>query len=97
MNQQVVRTMEKSGNSPEKKFKAGPISATIWRNKGQSSSGEESEYRAISIERVYTDKAGAWQSTNSLRINDLPKAHLVLQKAFEYLVLNERDLFKGVV
>src|SRR3989344_4097017 len=91
----VVQTIEKSGNAPEKKFRAGAISATVWRNKGQRTNGEEAEYRTISLERSYTDKYGKWQSTNSYRVADLPKAKVVLQKAFEYLVLNEQDLFIG--
>jgi len=28
---------------------------------------------------------GEWNTTNSLRVNDLPKAALVLQKAYEYI------------
>ena len=84
-----------SGNLPEKKFRAGAVSATVWLNKGQKPSGELAEYRTISVERSYTDKNGNWQSTNSMRINDLPKARVVLQKAYEYVVLNHQDLFKG--
>ena len=77
------------GNLPEKKFRAGAISATVWLNKGHNGAGEETEYKPISIERNYTDKEGKWQSTNSLRVNDLPKAGLVLQKAYEHIVLNK--------
>lgn len=84
-----------AGNMPEKKFRAGAISATVWLNKGQRQSGEESEYRTISFERSYTDKEGKWQSTNSLRQNDLPKAQVVLGKAYEYLVFKEQELFTG--
>jgi hypothetical protein len=29
---------------------------------------------------------GQWSGTNSLSLNDLPKAILALQKAFEYLM-----------
>lgn len=94
MNTQLVRTVEKPGNAPEKKFRAGAIAATVWLNKGHGANGEEAEYRTISIDRRYADKAGQWQSTNSFRVSDLPKAQVVLQKAFEYLVLNEQDLFK---
>lgn len=86
---------EKEGNLPEKKFRAGAISATVWLNHGHKSNGEESEYKTISIERSYTDKEGKWQSTNSMRVNDLPKAMVVLQKAYEQLILNEQDLFKA--
>jgi len=83
------------GNLPEKKFRAGAVSATVWLNKGQRINGEESEYRTISIERSYTDKEGKWQSSNSMRVSDLPKASVVLQKAYEFLVLNEQELFKA--
>jgi hypothetical protein len=76
-------------NQPEKKFRAGAVSATVWRNKGQDKEGSEVEYKTISIERNYTDKEGKWQSTNSFRINDLPKAEVVIKKAYEYLVLKE--------
>jgi hypothetical protein len=86
--------MEKAntGNLPEKKFRAGAVSATVWLNHGQSTTGEAAQYRTISIERSYTDKEGKWQSTNSMRVNDLPKANVVLQKAFEYLVFKEQEL-----
>ncbi|MEK6900663.1 MAG: hypothetical protein AABX05_06055 [Nanoarchaeota archaeon] len=90
-----MTTKEVQGNFPEKKFRAGAISATVWHNKSQKANGEESEYKTISIERSYTDKAGKWQSTNSMRIADLPKAQVVLQKAYEFVVLQEQDLFKG--
>ena len=81
------------GNVPEKKFRAGAISVTVWKNKSKSRQGEEIEYRTISIDRNYKDNEGAWQSTNSLRINDVPKANIALQKAYEYIVLKEQELF----
>lgn len=97
--QNVVQNAQNNGSSqgnlPEKKFRAGAISATVWLNKGQRANGEESEYKTISIERSYTDKDGKWQSTNSLRVNDLPKACVVLQKAYESVVFKEQELFKG--
>ena len=73
---------------PEKKFSTGAICATIWKNNGTNrKTGEPVEYRTIQLDRRYKDKEGNWQSTDSLRLNDLPKASLVLQKAYEYLVL----------
>ncbi|MBU1623202.1 MAG: hypothetical protein KJ597_06520 [Nanoarchaeota archaeon] len=92
-NKVARATQNGSGNLPEKKFRAGAISATIWLNKGHTANGEETEYRTIAIERSYTNKEGQWQSTNSLRINDLPKANVVLQKAYEFLVFKEQELF----
>src|SRR3989338_1430568 len=92
---QQAQKVSGTGNLPEKKFRAGAVSATVWLNKGQLVNGEESEYRTISIERNYKDKEGQWQSTNYMRVGDLPKAAVVLQKAYESLILNEQDLFKG--
>ncbi len=80
------------GNKPEKKFSTGVISATVWKNNGVSKkTGEQTEYRTVSLQRSYTDKDGNWQTTNSLRVNDLPKAALVLQKAYEHIVLRDTD------
>lgn len=75
-------------NVPEKKFSTGVISATIWKNNGTSKkTGEPVEFRTITLQRRYTDKDGKWQTSSNLRINDLPKAALVLQKSYEHLVL----------
>jgi hypothetical protein len=81
--------IENIGNMPEKKFSTGSLVATIWQNQGKSKSGEEVSYRTVSFQRRYKDQNGEWQTANSLRINDLPKASLVLQKAYEYIVMKE--------
>lgn len=73
---------------PEVKFRAGGISATVWKNNGTKQNGEPSEYRSVSFQRSYKDKTGEWKTTNSLRMNDLPRASVVLNKAYEYLILN---------
>ena len=75
-------------NQPKQKFKAGGISATVWGNE-TIKGNEVVSYNTISIERTYKDKeSGEWKNTNSLRVSDLPKAALVLNKAYEYIVLN---------
>lgn len=82
----------KAGNQPEKKFRAGAISATVWLNQGQNKkTGETTSYRTISLQRGYKDKNDQWQSTNSMRVNDLPRAALMLTKAYEYVVTAQPD------
>ena len=81
--------MENGKNMPEKKFSTGAISATVWKNEGVSKRGEATSFSSVSIQRRYSDKEGNWKSTSNLRINDLPKAALVLTKAYEYLVLKD--------
>ena len=73
---------------PEVKFRAGAISATVWKNAGVKQTGEATEYRSVTFQRSYKDKTGAWKTTSSLRLNDLPRATVVLNKAYEYLVMN---------
>ena len=87
-----VKVENVSGNIPEKKFSTGGLTATVWENQGKSKDGLDVSYRTVSFQRRYMDKDGEWQSTNTLRINDLPKASLVLQKAFEYLVMKEMQI-----
>ncbi len=76
-------------NTPKKTFRAGAISATIWNNTADKN-GETVEYSTVTFERSYKDDSGDWKTTNSLRVNDLPKASLVLQKAYEHLALAEQ-------
>lgn len=79
-------------NKPIKKFGAGVISASIWKNKLK----DESIVFGVTIERRYQDKEGDWQSTNNLRLNDLPRVGLLAQKSYEYLVCNKHDEAKAV-
>lgn len=80
--------MEK--NKPEEKFRAGAISATVWKNKGKNKSGRVTEFYTVKLERRYRDNNDQWQSTESLGINDIPKAVLVLNKAYEWIATKKR-------
>ena len=84
-----VNKMDKQQNLPQKKFRAGAISVTIWENAAKKD-GIDTSYNTISIERAYKDKNNAWQTTSSLRINDLPKVALMLEKAYESLILSDK-------
>lgn len=72
-------------SKPEHVFKVGAVRASIFKNALQKN-GQILELPKVVIEVRYKDKTGQWQGTNSLSINDLPKAILALQKAFEYLM-----------
>jgi hypothetical protein len=81
--------MAKEENKPEKKFRAGAVSATVWLNKGKDKDGKEVEFRTVSVSRTYKDKNDEWQNTSTMRVNDLPKLGVVTSKAYEYLVIKE--------
>jgi hypothetical protein len=93
VKQEPNRREEKNmTNKPEKTFRAGAVSATIWKNHGKKDeNNKETEYNTIAITRSYTDKDGKWQNTDSFRVNDLAKVSLVASKAFEYLMLKEKS------
>ncbi len=84
-----MENIDVNKNSPEKKFRASPMSATIWANEVISADGQTNVFRTINLERTYKDKEGNWRKTNSLRVNDLPKAILVLNKAYEFISIKE--------
>ncbi|MBT3463553.1 hypothetical protein HN789_04625 [archaeon] len=84
----IIDSSEK--NTPEKKFRAGAVSATIWKNE-TIKDNKVVDYRTISFTRNYQDANGEWNTTSSLRINDLPKARLVIDKAYEYLMLKQEN------
>ena len=70
---------------PEKVFKVGAVRASIFRNTIEKN-GRYIPLPKVVIEVRYKDKTGQWNGTNSLSLNDIPKARLALHKAFEYLM-----------
>ena len=71
-----VKKME--GNKPEH-VRVGGIEVAIWDNDKMG--------KTVTIQRSYKDKNNEWQKTASFRTNDIPKAILALQKAYENIVL----------
>lgn len=69
---------------PEISFKIGAVRACVFRN-AVAQNGKMVSLPKVVLEVRYKDKTGQWNGTNSLSLNDIPKAILALQKAFEYL------------
>lgn len=65
-----------------KRFVFGNVSVALFENLDK----EGKISIKASLDRSYTDKEGKWKSTKSFSQNDLPKAILALNKAYEYLV-----------
>jgi len=73
---------------PEKKFQAGGVSASVFRNERKVDGKTVVSYSVI-IDRTYRDRGENWQRTNSYKMNDLHKLIVVAQKAFEYITLKD--------
>ncbi len=69
---------------PVKSVKIGGIEVAVWEN----SSKDGNKFFTTTLERNY--KVGEeWKKTNSLRDNDLPKAILALQEAYQFVAIKE--------
>lgn len=44
--------------------------------------------KTVVLQRTFRDKEGQFQNSNSFAAHDIPKAMLVLRKAYEYLLLD---------
>ena len=74
---------------PEKKFKCGPISASIWAEDKIVESGVVKFY-SINITKAYKD-GDNWKNTNNFNAEDLPKVALVANEAYKYIRLKSTD------
>lgn len=83
------QSKEEGKKMPEKKFRAGGVVATIWKNTGKGKDNKDVEFFTTNLERTYKDKQDEWASTSTMRLNDLPKVILVCQKAYEFLAIKE--------
>jgi hypothetical protein len=75
--------MENTNGNVLRHIRVGGVEATVWKNVY----GEKTSF-SVTLQRNYKDKNGEWKTTYSLRQNDLPKALLALQKAFEHVALS---------
>lgn len=81
--------MANGNTKPVKKYQAGSVSLAVWKNVYvDEKDGREGVLYSVTLERRYKDRSGVWQSTNSFRANDLPKASLLLQKGYEFVTLD---------
>jgi len=84
-----MQNTSQPSNKPEAVFKVGAVRASIFRNTIVQH-GREIPLPKVVLEVRYKDKAGDWKGTNSLSLNEVPKAILALEKAYEYLT-SHRD------
>ena len=79
---------------PEKRFRCGSCEAAVFENE-RDVNGKKMTFKKVSFQKRYKDSDGEWKSTQSLDINDIPKALLALSKAYEYLVLGSANGMAG--
>jgi hypothetical protein len=76
--------------SPEKTFRLGLVSASVFVNDVETDDGAK-EFRNVNLQRRYKDN-GDWKSTTSFGLQDLPLAIRVLQLAQQHMEAAEADV-----
>lgn len=91
VTKQINKKVEQLKSKPVQKFKLGSVMASVWRkviNKNEN----DIEIYSVSLNRCYMDKSTEeFKYTDNMRENDIPKAIIVLQKAYEWLNTKEDD------
>ena len=73
---------------PVKSYRSGCINVSIWKNEGKGKDGKTYEFLSATLQKTYLDDTDKqWKESKSLNATDIPKAILVLNKAFEYIAL----------
>jgi hypothetical protein len=75
-------------NKPEKVFQHGAVKAAIFAN-DREKDGRYFTVKSVSFQKLYRDRDGLLKTTSSLDVDDLPKAVVVLQKAYDYLTVRQ--------
>ncbi|MBW1789998.1 MAG: hypothetical protein JRK53_25850 [Deltaproteobacteria bacterium] len=73
---------------PEMRFKCGRCEAAIFENEIERD-GVATKIKKVAFQKRYRSPDGEWKTTRSLDINEIPKAILVLQKAYEYVAMGD--------
>ncbi len=79
---------QQRNSKPIKDFRAGTISAAVFRNEVQQEGNTTIRY-SVKIQKQFRKDDGQWQNTDYYFPDDLPKLQLVADKAFEFVSLKE--------
>jgi hypothetical protein len=75
---------------PDARFSRGRCSVSIFFNEVQKD-GQTIRIPKAVFQKRYCDKNGEWHATQGLDVDDLPKAVLCLNEAFEFLTRRKSD------
>ena len=63
----------------------------VWMNAG-TINGKPVMFHTVTITRRYKNKQGEWAENTILRGQDIPKTCILLQKAYEYIALKDKEI-----
>jgi len=80
---------ESPTNRPVKEFRARGLRLAIWQNEVGRDGGTVLRH-SVTINKRYLDpQDGKWKDSTSFFADDLPRLRLLLDKAYEYILLRD--------
>jgi|GEM_PF-430909 len=81
-----------TANRPVKELRVRNLNLAIWENEGTSRDGRPVTRHSITLNKRYQDQqSGEWKDSSSFFPDDLPRLRLLLDKAYEHLLLSDGD------
>ncbi len=80
-------------NQPIKKYRISNWEGVVWDNK-KTMNGVEMQYKTATVSRSYKKKdEDIWRSEviNNIRLNDIPKLRIILDKLQDFLYFEARE------
>jgi len=69
---------------PVKKYRANGLVLNVWENEGNNGA-----YHSLTLQRNYKDSEGAWKTTTSFRMSDMPTLVELCSEAFREFGVKE--------
>ena len=80
-----------STNRPVKEFRVRNLSLAIWQNQGNRD-GRPVTLHSVTLNKRYRDpNTDEWKDSSSYFPDDLPRLRLLLDKAYEHILLRDHD------
>ena len=81
-----MATKEKEKSKPVHEVRLGRIKAAVWENESQNGTRHN-----VTLQRLYVDDAGQWQTSQSFGRDDLPLVAKVVDLAHSWIYEHAQD------
>ncbi len=75
---------------PIREFRIGTVSCAVWRDEVEQD-GRTQVRHSFKLKKRYRDRDGNWQDSQTYFPDDVFKAIIVFQQAYEFAMLQEKD------
>lgn len=75
---------------PIKEFRISTVSCAVWRDEVEQDGRTQVRY-SFKLKKRYRDRDGNWQDSQTYFPDDVFKAIIVFQQAYEFAMLHEKE------